>query len=189
MVHGRYDLPVSDLPPPQPAPPVQPPWPLAVQSVPRRQWPMFAFLVVALLLTLGVAIGAWFRPVPYWPPPGPKYTDQQVADAKAKVCAAFEKVHQAVRSNFARDQGTDPNQQLLVAVAGQQALLAGSVYLQTTLSEEPATPTDLAATVRKLVDVYESLTVDYLNGRGSPEVDPSLRAGDEATLAIEGLCK
>jgi hypothetical protein len=150
---------------------------------------MFAVLLVALLVTLGVAIVGWFRPVPAKSPPAPTYSNQQVAEAKAKVCAAFDKVHQAVRSNFARDQGTDPNQQLLVAVTGQEALLAGSVYLQTTLSEEPATPADLATAVRKLVDVFQSLTVDYLNGHGSPEVDPSLRAGDEATLAIQGLCK
>jgi hypothetical protein len=150
---------------------------------------MFAVLLVALLVTLGVAIVGWFRPVPAKSPPAPTYSNQQVADAKAKVCAAFDKVHQAVRGNFARDQGTDPNQQLLVAVTGQEALLAGSVYLQTTLSEEPATPADLATAVRKLIDVFQSLTVDYLNGHGSPEVDPSLRAGDEATLAIQGLCK
>ena len=150
---------------------------------------MLAVLLVALLVTLGVAIVGWFRPVPPKSPPAPTYSNQQVADAKAKVCAAFDKVHQAVRSNFARDQGTDPNQQLLVAVTGQEALLAGSVYLQTTLSEEPATPADLATAVGKLVDVFQSLTVDYLNGHGSPEVDPSLRAGDEATLAIQGLCK
>jgi len=150
---------------------------------------MFAVLLVALLVTLGVAIVGWFRPVPAKPPPALTYSNQQVADAKTKVCAAFDKVHQAVRSNFARDQGADPNQQLLVAVTGQEALLAGSVYLQTTLSEEPATPADLATAVRKLVDVFQSLTVDYLNGHGSPEVDPSLRAGDEATLAIQGLCK
>jgi hypothetical protein len=150
---------------------------------------MFAFLIVTLLATLGVAIVGWFRPVQPKPASPPTYTAQQTADAKAKVCAAFDKVHQAVRGNFARDQGTDPNQKLLVAVTGQQALLAGSVLLQTTLAEEAATPSDLASGVRKLIDVFQSLTVDYLNGRGSPEVDPSLRAGDEATLAIQGICK
>ncbi|WP_139043282.1 hypothetical protein [Mycobacterium lentiflavum] len=139
-------------------------------------------------MTLSVAIVGWFRPVQPKPPP-PTYTSQQVADAKAKVCVAFEKVHDAVRGNFARDQGTDPNQKLLVAVTAQQALLAGSVHLQTTLSEEPATPSDLASAVRKLIDVFQSLTIDYLNGHGSPEVDPSLRGGDEATLAIQGICK
>ncbi|HTQ22956.1 hypothetical protein [Mycobacterium sp.] len=142
------------------------------------------------MVTLGVAIGGWFRPVSNdRPQVAPTYTTEQVATAKAKVCTAFEKVHQAVRSNFARDKGSDPNQQLLVAVTAQQALLAGSVYLQTTLSEEAATPADLATAVRKLIDVFQSLTVDYLNGHGSPDVDPSLRAADEATLSIEGFCK
>jgi hypothetical protein len=186
IVPGRYHQAVSNL---APVPSEPPPWPPALPPPRRRQWPMFAFLMVALLVTLGVAIVGWFRPVPAKPPPAPTYSNQQVADAKVKVCAAFDKVHQAVRSNFARDQGTDPNQRVLVAVTGQEALLAGSVHLQTTLSEESATPADLATAVRKLVDVFQSLTVDYLNGHGSPKVDPSLRAGDEATLAIQGLCK
>lgn len=105
------------------------------------------------------------------------------------MCAAFNNVHEAVRSNFARDQGNEPNQQLLVALAGEQALMAGSTYLLTTLSKEPATPADLTAEVRKLTEVFQRLTVDYLNGRGSPEVDDTLRAGDAATLAIQRLCK
>ncbi|KQH77343.1 hypothetical protein AO501_08610 [Mycobacterium gordonae] len=141
-------------------------------------------------VAIGIAIGAWFRPLPKSEPPrAPTYSSQEVADAKSKVCAAFDNVHQAVRNNFARDQGTDPNQQLVVALAGQQALTAGSLFLQTTLSRQPATPSDLAAQVQKLIDVFQGLAIDYLNGRGSPEVDSSLREGDAATLAIQGICK
>jgi len=190
ITHERYDQPVSNPPLPASAPSGPPPWPPGQLTAPRRRWPLFAVLIVALVATLAVAIVGWFRPVPTSKPPAaPTYTSQQVADAKAKVCAAYEKVHEAVQTNFARDKGTDPNQQLLVAVTGQQALVAGSVYLQTTLSEQPAAPPDLTAAVRKLIDVFQSLTIEYLNGRGSPDVDPSLRAGDEATLAIEGICK
>ncbi|WP_155767941.1 hypothetical protein [Mycobacterium asiaticum] len=134
-------------------------------------------------------MGAWLRPLPkYEPPPAPTYTSQQVADAKAKVCAAFQRVHNAVRGNFARDQGTDPNQQLLVALAGQQALIAGANFLKTTLLDAPATANALTAEVQKIIRVYESLAIDYLNGRGSPDVDPSLRAGDDATIAIQRIC-
>lgn len=142
------------------------------------------------LVAAGIAIGAWFRPLPKNdPPPAPTYSSQQVADAKSKVCAAFNDVHNAVRNNFARDQGTDPNQQLMVALAGQQALIAGSMRLQSILADQPPTPSDLASQVKKLIDIFQTLTIDYLNGRGSPEVDPSLRAGDAATLAIQGMCK
>jgi hypothetical protein len=150
---------------------------------------MFAFLVVALLVTLGVAIVGWFRPVPAKPPPPPTYTDQQVADAKAKVCAAYDKVHSAVKASSARDEGTDPTSQLAFALNGRQALLAGSEYLRTVLSAEPATPKDLATTIRKLTDVFQELVVDYLNGMNESQMDSPLQAGNEATLTIERLCK
>lgn len=151
---------------------------------------MFAFLVVALLVTLGVAIVGWFRPVPVKPaPPSPTYTSQQVADAKAKVCAAYEKVHSAVGVSMGRDLGSEPTSQLAVATSARQALLAGSEYLTTTLSEAPATAPDLATAIRKLASLFQQYTVDYLNGRTNAEMESALRAGDETTLTIESLCK
>ncbi|GFG75199.1 hypothetical protein MBOT_25640 [Mycobacterium botniense] len=80
-------------------------------------------------------------------------------------------------------------QQFAVTVSVEQALLAGSVYLTTTLADQPATPRDLATAVRKLVNVFQELTIDYLNGQGNPELEPTLRAGDDATSTIQGLCK
>ncbi|MCV7147691.1 hypothetical protein [Mycobacterium riyadhense] len=153
-------------------------------------------LIAALLIAvvaLGVAIGAWFRPTadnkPSPTPPAPTYTDSQVASAKATVCASYAKVHRAVKANFSRDQGTDPTQQLAVTVSVEQALLAGSVYLTRTLADQPATPPDLATAVRNLASVFQELTVGYLNGHSNAELEPTLRAGDDATLAIERLCK
>ena len=57
---------------------------------------MFAVLVLGLLLTLAVAIVGWFRPLPAKPPSAPVYSSQQIADAKAKVCAEYQKVHSAI---------------------------------------------------------------------------------------------
>jgi hypothetical protein len=150
---------------------------------------MFAFLVIALLATLAVAIVGWFRSVPAKPPPPPTYTAQQTADAKAKVCAAYEKAHSAVKASSARDEGTEPTAQLAFALNGRQALLAGSEYLRTVLSAEPATPNDLATTVWKLTDVFQELVVDYLNGMNESQMESPLQAGNEATLTIERLCK
>ncbi|WP_139333177.1 hypothetical protein [Mycobacterium sp. SP-6446] len=151
---------------------------------------MFALLVVALLMTLGIAIVGWFRPVPAKPaPPPPTYTSQQVAEAKAKVCAAYAKVHSAVGVSMARDLGSDPTSQLAVATSARQALLAGSEYLITTLSEEPATAPDLATAIRKLASLFQQYTVDYLNGHTNADMESALRAGDDTTLTIEGLCK
>jgi hypothetical protein len=150
---------------------------------------MFALLVVALLAILSVAIVGWFRPVATKPPPAPTYSNQQVADAKATVCAAYDKVHSAVGVSMARDGGTDPTSQLAVATSARQALLAGSEYLITTLSENPATASDLATAIRKLASLFQQYTVDYLNGRTNAEMESSLRAGDETTSTIERLCK
>jgi hypothetical protein len=180
---------VSDLPPPQSVPPGPPPWPPASPPRQRRQWPMFALLVVGLLVTLAVAIVGWFRPVPVKPPPAPVYSSQQVADAKTKVCAAYDKVHSAVGVSMGRDGGSDATSQLAVATSARQALLAGSEYLVTTLSEEPATAPDLASAIRKLAGLFQQYTVDYLNGRTNAEMESSLRAGDETTATIESLCK
>jgi hypothetical protein len=152
---------------------------------------MFAFLVIALLVTLGVAIVGWFRPVPAKPPPAPTYSNQQVADAKARVCTAYEQVRKAGDAAGARNGGSDPTSILTVATSTRQVLEVGSRYLMTKLDAEPATPPDLAAAVRKLADVYQEMTVDYLDGlsNSDPELDPLLRAGDEAHSTIEKLCK
>lgn len=86
---------MSHLTPPPPMPPSPQPWPPSL-TVPRtRQWPMSAFLIVALLVTLAVAIIGWFRPVPAKQPPPPTYSSQQVADAKTAICAAYQQVRKA----------------------------------------------------------------------------------------------
>jgi hypothetical protein len=149
---------------------------------------MFALLLVAILVTLGVGIVGWFRPVAAKPPPPPRYSDQQVADAKARVCVAHEKVHHAVGLTSSRSSD-DPTMHLAIATSGRQALDVGGNYLLTTLAQEPATPPDLAAAVRKLANTFQELTVDYLAEVSDSELGPLLRASDQATLTIENLCK
>jgi hypothetical protein len=149
---------------------------------------MFVFLVVALLVTLGVAIVGWFRPVPAKPLPAPTYSNQHVADAKARVCAAHEKVHHAVGLTSGRSSD-DPTAHLAIATSARQALDVGGNYLLATLAEEPATPPDLATAVRKLANTFQELTIDYLAQASDSELDPLLRTSDQATLTIESLCK
>jgi hypothetical protein len=149
---------------------------------------MFAFLLVGILLALGVAIVGWFRPVPAKPPPPPRYSDQQVTDARARVCAAHKKVHHAVGLTSGRSSD-DPTMHLAIATSGRQALEVGGNYLLTTLANEPATPPDLAAAVRKLANTFQELAVDYLAEVSDSELDPLLRVSDQATSTIESLCK
>jgi hypothetical protein len=188
MVPRRYDLPVSDLPPPQPAPPVQPAWPPAARSTPR-QWPVFTFLLVTLLATLAVAIGGWFRPLPNKPPPAPTYTGRQLADAKAKVCAAYELIRKAVVANTSRNGGEDPTAALAVAANARTALYDGGDYLSKVLAEEPATPRELARAVQSLVSSYQQLAIAYMAEVPESEQKAARDAVSDAGTTVYGICK
>lgn len=158
-------------------------------SAPR--WPTLIVLMISVA-ALGVAVGAWFRPLPddkTVTSSKLSFTDQQVADAKASVCAAFDKAHQAVVIARARSGSTDPTAQLAVAEGGWQALETSSEYLRVKLVELPATRTDLVDAVNKLTDVYQELTVDYLANVSDSELQPLLHASDQITSTIERLCR
>ena len=186
----RYDPSVSHVPPAHPDPP---PWPtvaVPARSAPSR-WLAAASLGVALL-AIGIAIGAWFRPLPKAEPPAaPTYSSQQVADAKGKVCAAYAKVHRALTLSAERSGGSDPTAVLAVATSGRQVLAVGSRYLISKLSEAPATPPDLGRATQKLANAYQELTIGYLDGltNSDSELKLLLQESDEATSVIERLCE
>jgi hypothetical protein len=185
----RYDQAVSDLPPTSAAAPVPPPWPAGIPPTRSRQWPMFALLVVALLVTLGVAIVGWFRPEPAKPLPAPTYSNQQVADAKAKVCGAYGKIHHAVLANTGRSGGSDPTATLAVAANARIALYDGGEYLMKTLAQEPATPAELAEATRALVNAYQQLAVDYMAEATDPEINSAFQAVETTGSKVSGMCK
>ncbi len=151
------------------------------------RWPMFVMLLITLV-AVGAAVAAWLRPIPHTTtaPKAPSYSDQQVADARAKVCAAYEKIHHANYVNSGRSGGDDPTAQLAVALNQRQIYEAGSAYLLTVLENEPATPPDLAAAARKLANIFQALTLDNL---ASDPAVPEQDAANETALAIQGLCK
>jgi hypothetical protein len=161
-------------------PPAQPPrgparWPIVV---------MFAITLVAV----GAAIAAWLRPLPEksTAPQTPTFNEQQIADAKARVCGAYEKVKKASNMNASRNGGDDPNAQLLVAVNGRQVYIASSQYLLTTLDEIPATSADLAASARKLANLFQTIAIDGLASDPSPAAHNDV---SETGIRLESLCK
>jgi hypothetical protein len=170
-------------------PPAGPWGPVAPMAVSRpARWPMFIMFLI-MLVAVGAAIAAWLRPIPHntsATPPAPTYSEQQVADAKSKVCAAIEKVKKANTTNSNRNGGDDPNGQLLIAVNGRQVYIASSQYILTTLADEPATPAELVAAGRRLATLYQVIAMDGLAS------DPSQAARDAASAtgtSIDGLCK
>lgn len=149
---------------------------------------MFVMFLITMV-AVAAAVAAWLRPIPHnesATPSAPTYSEQQIADAKSKVCAAYEKVQRASSANQTRNGGDDPNLQLLVAVNMRQVFDAGSTYLLKTLAEEPAAPANLAAAAKRLADSYEIITLDGLAGDLN---DPAHNAANEAGFTIQGLCK
>lgn len=141
------------------------------------------------MVAIGIAIGAWFRPMPkYEPPAPPTYSSEQVADAKAKVCAAYAKVHRAVGLTSGRSS-EDSTTRLVIATSGRQALAIGGTYLLARLGEEPATPPDLKVAVHSLASTFRELAIDYLAELGDSELDPLLRTADQESVKIESFCK
>lgn len=153
------------------------------------RWPAFTALLIALV-ALAVGIAAWFRPTPRndQPPPKPVYTQQQVADAKAKVCAAVGKFNSAVAVNNALPRGSDP---IVAAVNSRQIFDVFNRHLLATLAEEPATSADLATAVRELANTLEEAVIEYEDGlsNSDPEMRPTLDASSAAANTIQQLCK
>jgi hypothetical protein len=149
---------------------------------------MFVMLLITLV-AVAAAVAAWLRPIPHSTStalPATTYSDDQISDAKSKVCAAFDKVLNVSSLNSGRNGGDDPNTQLLVAVNQRQVFVISSAYLMTILAEEPATPVDLASATSNLAHLYQTITLDGLVGDRN---DPAHNAANETGVKIQGLCK
>jgi hypothetical protein len=149
---------------------------------------MFVMFLITLV-AVGAAVAAWLRPIPHETSatqPTPTYTERQVSDAKAKVCAAYEKVLNATTVNANGTLGDDPTSRLLTAVNQRQVFNIGSAYYWKTLAEEPATPPDLAAAMDKLAHLYQTINLAGIVGDPN-EADHN--AANETGAKIQELCK
>jgi hypothetical protein len=171
------------------APAGSPVWPSP--SRPPSQWPTFLALALALVAS-GLAIVGWFRPSP--PPTAPSsktptYTEQQISDAKARSCAAFDTVLKGVTLQTHGEASDDPAMRKAQAVNGQLSLVAGGGYLRDHL--DPATPAQLAADIRKTADVLSDLGANALAGaQNADQRQASLLAEAKSSFAqVQELCK
>lgn len=123
-------------------------------------------LLVALVACILAVIG-WFRPVsaPTAEPTVVSYSDDEVAAAKSKACAAIDLVSATVTRTSHLEGGDDVALQQALATNGRLALVAGQAYLidQT----DAATPGQLV----KEINIYSSLllqmSMNYLAGQSN----------------------
>ena len=164
--------------------------PISRQSVAvdvQPKWLAPASLGMAVI-ALGVAVWALLSPRQA-APSVPKPSDQQVAEAKARACAAFTTVRTAVALQTHTELGPAPVAVQAVAAVSRLAMSSGAQYLQAHL--DPATPTDLAAAIREFSVELQDISMYGQAGVGG--ADPAqagrLKAGEAVSVKIAGLCK
>jgi hypothetical protein len=146
-----------------------------------------------------LAIVGWFRPTPPPPPPQahpstPTYTEQQIADAKAKACGAFQLVLKGVRLQTGAGRPSPASSDDVALTEAQSAnarlsVVAGSWYLRDHL--DPATPTDIASAIQHWADSMSDLGENYLAGgkNDDPEVVKLRNDGSSLVSQITELCR
>ena len=154
------------------------------------RWVAVAALVLAVIAT-GLAVGGWF----YYPHKGAAgtgtYSDQQTKDAKKKICETFMVVDRAVvrNSRLKNPENGGPIGALSVATAARLAFYSGGSYLRDRVSQEPATPPDLAKSVNAMASNLEELAIGYLAGAADFTQDELRQSLDDKIKATVEICK
>jgi hypothetical protein len=153
------------------------------------RWLTVAALLLAVIAT-SVAVVGWFYPHKS-ASSAPTYTDQQTKEAKKHTCETFKLVeHEVVRSNRLKlppDSG--PIGQFAVGVNARMAFYSGGAFLRDRVSQEPATPPDLANSVNSLGSSLEELAIAYLAGSADFALDEMRQSLDEKFKKTIEMCK
>ncbi|MCV7177781.1 hypothetical protein [Mycolicibacterium sphagni] len=145
--------------------------------------------IVIAVIAIGVAIGAWFRPIPKPEAPAAKtYSDQEVADAKKAVCDAYEDAYRAVTTAGNGDGGSDRSAVLAVAVNIRLALGTSGQYLLSTVNEQPAAPSEVATAASDLGTAYRKISLLQLSEAPHDTIAPFYEAADSAITKIKQAC-
>jgi hypothetical protein len=171
-------------------------WPSAppIKSRNPARWAAFATFPVAAI-AVGVGAIGWFRPAPPidhpLAPPTPTFTERQIADAKAKICASYKLARDEVYDNTHRPNPGDNDETRSIAVAtnSRLAIYAAGNYLSERLAAEPATPHGLAKLTRSLADAYLEAGMHALNNASPSALEPFGHELDSYMTKIDGICK
>ena len=138
------------------------------------------------MIAIGIAVWAL---VSTRPTNSPAPTAQQTADAKDRACAAYNTVRTSVSLQTHTDLGQDPVAVQAVAAGARLAMSAGASYLLASL--DPATPAELAGSIRTFADDLQAISMYAQSGVGNsdPLQAGRLRDGETASQKIADICK
>jgi hypothetical protein len=153
------------------------------------RWLTLAALLLAVIAT-AVAVVGWFYPHKS-ASSAPTYTDQQVKDAKKHACETFKLVdHEVVRNSRLKNlPDGGPIGALSVATAARLAFYTGGAFLRDVVSQEPATPPDLAKSLNGMASNLEELAIGYLAGSAEFAMDQLRQNLDDKIKATIEMCK
>ncbi len=152
-------------------------------------------MLVMTLVAVAAAAAAWLRPLPEVKTPSapaaPTFTDQQIADAKVNICDAFKIVYKSVSTNTSRTNPV-PGDEIGALATGVYASLSnytGGDYLMDRLTAEPATPAQLANSIKSLANALKKIAIIDLAGEPDSALVPLRQAINAEAVTIQGLCK
>jgi hypothetical protein len=154
---------------------------------------------ILLAITLVVALAAaalsgylLFRVMREGTPNSPNYSGAQRSDAKQKICAATDVVRKGVSLNTNLQPPGGPEDvtgSLAVAANARISLYDGGQYLLARL--DPATPPDLADTVKKFANLLMDIGANATAGSQNTQAEQAarLKEADAANTKVTELCK
>ena len=139
-------------------------FPQSSTPAPALSVPTIAALALALI-GIVLAVLGWFHPST-----SQKFSDDQRAEAKGKICESQAVVRQGTQfnTNLQNPVPGDLAGDLAVGTNARLSLFAGGAYLHQSLEANAAAPADLAKAVGDMADTLEALSINYLAGH-SPE--------------------
>ncbi|MDG5486296.1 hypothetical protein [Mycolicibacterium gadium] len=159
-----------------------------MNAVSRRLVVLTVISLVVAVAALGLAAWSLYQS----DPADRDYDAAQVAEAKARACAAVDIVRRGISLNtnlMPAGGAGDVTGAQAVAANARVSLYDGGQYLLARL--DPATPEDLAAKVREfaenLMDIGANATAGVTND--DPAQAQRLKNADDVNASLEELCK
>jgi len=156
----------------------------------QRSWRRPSPAAVIAAFAVAIAIIGWLFPRhgDLW---GSPHTEGQANDAKQRVCESFTAVNRAVvtNSHLQNPPNGGPVGALSVQTAARLAFYGGGAFLRDQVSQNPATPTDLAQSANTVGTALEELSVGYMAGNPDAGQDEARQRLTQKIAATAELCK
>jgi hypothetical protein len=149
--------------------------------------PVIVAIVVALL-ALALAAASWFRPTHEETPATPQYSEQQIADAKKNLCAAYNTMYPAIKSAGSLSS-EDPNQKFMISINTRLAFNSSADYLLAAVSQNPAGPSHLLDATRGLAISYQQIILAQTATAPQEQLKPMYEKADGNVNSIKQECE